>query len=517
MVRLGVALLLTIALVTGTAASEQGNGGGSSGELSESPPTASGSPDGGERIALLAGCGSCHTAEGGEPYAGGRVLLTPFGNIATPNITPDQATGIGDYTLDDFRTVLHRGIRKDGAPLYPAMPYLHYTKMTDADVERLWAYISALGPIQNEVTVNQLRFPFSVRPSLWAWRSLYFDEGRFEESSAKDAVWNRGAYIVEALGHCGACHTPRDAAGGPIISRALTGARIEEWYAPDISNGPSSVIRDWSVDRLERFLREDSAENHVAVGSMQLVVAELSKVPEADVHAVAVYLKAQRARGAPDPGRPADTASMRRQIALGEGIFAAHCATCHGADGMGAPGVAASLVDAGGVVAREPDNVISVLLEGVAPQGDYGVMPTFRDQLNDAEIAAVTNYVRTAWANDAAPNATVSHVAGLRAITEATPGALTAARCPPSPANRIDAELRAKLQQAADGAGPDRAALRRIVSDYFAANPDSSVTDALVDLSGVYCRAVAQSGAPLADVVKHEYAFMRAVLGVAPR
>ncbi|MEJ2517372.1 MAG: cytochrome c, partial [Methyloceanibacter sp.] len=159
----------------------------------------------------------------------------------TPNITPDKATGIGTWTRDDFANALRNGVDDEGAPLYPAMPYVHYTKMTDDDLDALWAYMQTVTPVNNEVKVNELPFPYSVRSSLLAWKAMFFTPGRFEPDPSKSAEYNRGAYLVEALGHCGSCHTPRNFMGASITDEALQGATIQEWYAPDISNGKDSV------------------------------------------------------------------------------------------------------------------------------------------------------------------------------------------------------------------------------------------------------------------------------------
>ncbi len=414
-----------------------------------------GDVDAGHAVANAAGCSACHTGPSGEPFAGGTVLDSPFGKLAAPNITPDPETGIGGWTYDDFEGALRRGVNEDGMPLYPAMPYDHYTRMTDTDLDNLWAYIQTVKPVKNEVDVNRLPFPFNVRVSLFGWQALFFTEGRFEPDPSHSDEWNRGAYLVEALSHCGACHTPRDALGGSITSQRLQGGRIEEWYAPDISNGPNSVIADWDVARLEAFLIGNDGMNHVAVGAMSDVIGELQTVPESDVHAIAVYLKDQPAaddtRGKPE--EMTVTPALRESWAS---LYAGECTTCHGADGTGAPGVAASLVGSGAVLAREPVNVISVLLEGIAPRGDYGAMPSFRNSLSDAEIAGLANYVRTSWGNDAPANARPEMVAGLRNVTTATPGALEADTCPNVPAARIPDALREDITKAASASSARR-------------------------------------------------------------
>lgn len=436
-------------------------------------------------------------------------LRTPFGTLVTPNITQDEETGIGSWTFEDFAATIHEGLNEDGEPIYPAMPYIYYTKMTDGDVESLWAYMQTIEPVSKEVEVNQLPFPFNVRASLWAWRELYLEEGRFEPDASKDEVWNRGAYLVEAMTHCGACHTPRDALGGPVADRSLEGAKIEEWYAPDISDGPDSVIAGWSVERLEAFLAGESQQDHVAVGSMHRVVEELSQSRPEDVHAIAVYIKDQ-------PGSDSEAAEAKpavREVSdetrtAWATVYGDNCETCHGADGQGAPGVAASLVGSGAVIAEEPDNIISVVLEGIEARGEYGIMPTFRDSMTDEQIAAAVNYVRTSWGNEAAPNARPDMVEGMRNVTEATPEAVAAATCPPVKIDRVSDDIRQSITDLVqqESVGPD--VVEPIVSAYNADNPDATATERMTDLSGLYCRDVAETGAARNTVMARELRFM---------
>ncbi|MEO1102252.1 MAG: cytochrome c, partial [Pseudomonadota bacterium] len=419
--------------------------------------------------------------------------------------------GIGGWTFDDFKNVIHDGRGHDGEYLYPAMPYVHYTKMTDADLQSLWAYIQTLAPVNNEVDVNQLPFPFNVRQSLMVWRALYFTEGRFQPNSDKDDTWNRGAYIVESLTHCGACHTPRDAMGGQRADRRLMGAQLSEWYAPDISNGPNSIIHDWSVDRLKELLSGDSGSNHVALGEMRDVVMDLSKATEDDVHAIAVYLKDQPtneevAKRPPPPPVPAATK------AEWEGIYANNCASCHQADGEGAPGLAASMVGEGGVLAAHPDNVISVMLEGIAPSGEFGLMPSFRDSLSDAEIAAVANYVRTSWGNEAAPNATARHVAYLRNMTETSAGVQDGAMCPSVPNDALSEATRSMVVDLAQKGSIDPADVAKITAQFKADRPDATNTDTVVDLGSTYCLTLMRGGATRSDAMEGYLSFANAVL-----
>ncbi len=244
----------------------------------------------GAYVARAAGCRACHSGEAGD-YAGGKVIETPFGNLASANITPDPETGIGGWTLADFDRALRQGHNREGEPLYPAMPYMHYTKMTDEDLGLLWDYIQSLEPVRNEVDVNRLPFPYSIRASVNVWQGLYFEEGRFEPDPEESDTWNRGAYLVQAMAHCGSCHTPRDALGGPKKDQFLQGRQLGSYYAPDISGGPGSVIGDRSVEELTAFLHGNGENNHVALSDMRQVTSDLSSLREDDVRAIATYIK----------------------------------------------------------------------------------------------------------------------------------------------------------------------------------------------------------------------------------
>ncbi len=200
----------------------------------------------GRYVAIAADCGSCHSQRG-QNFAGGAALDTPFGKIYPPNITQDPSTGIGGWTLADFDRAVRQGIGKDGALLYPAMPYTNYTKISDDDLNALWAYIRSLPAIKHESPKNTLPFPLNIRSSLIVWQELYFKPGSFRPDAAHDAVWNRGAYLVDALGHCDMCHTQRNLAQATEPRHYLTGAQIEGWYAPDISDDPLSDIARWTA------------------------------------------------------------------------------------------------------------------------------------------------------------------------------------------------------------------------------------------------------------------------------
>jgi mono/diheme cytochrome c family protein len=246
----------------------------------------------GAYVARVANCLSCHTPPGAEPFSGGRALATDFGVFYSPNITPDIETGLGGWTEEAFARAVRRGVRKDGALLYPLMPLESYAHMTDEDVHALWLYLQSVPPVRRAAPAHDLSFPFNLRIALRGWRIAHFDLAPYAPAPEKSEEWNRGAYLAEALAHCAACHSPRGRAGGIIEGERFTGGDVEDWRAPDISGGPSSRVADWSEEQLAAFLRTGEAEGLVAAGPMAEVVQNgLSHLTDADARAIAVYLK----------------------------------------------------------------------------------------------------------------------------------------------------------------------------------------------------------------------------------
>lgn len=469
----------------------------------------------GAYLAAASHCASCHTAPDGARYAGGFRLETPFGALITPNITPDPETGIGGWSREQFAAALREGVGDEGDPLYPAMPYLYFTRITDEDIDALWAYFRSVEPAANEVEVNQLPFPYNVRASLRGWKLLFFEEGRFEPEAGRDAAFNRGKYLVEALGHCGSCHTPRNALGAPIEDAALKGALVREWYAPNISNDARSVMREWSVEALAEFLAEGHGQGNVTVfGSMEPVVDEsLSRMTGDDLRAIAVYLTTRDAAPAEPPEIEA-AALDPAMAALGERVYALNCENCHGEDGEGRPGVAASLVDNGAVTASKPHNVIAAVLEGFPADGAWGAMPSFAEQLGDVEIAAVANYVRDRWGNDAPANATPGMARewrGLATIDEEKPRGVL---CPNVPAERLDDETLAALREL-DPNAIAATELEDLAARYRDRHPGLGHGEAVLALYAGFCRIVAEEapsqGARLAMVGDFSQAVSRAM------
>jgi mono/diheme cytochrome c family protein len=459
-----------------------------SGQTASAQTTSSGSlVKRGEYVARAADCNSCHTAPGGKPFAGGYALQSAFGTIYGTNITPDAKTGIGTWTKADFERALRRGIRKDGDYLYPAMPYTSYTKMTASDMNALWAYMRSLPPVNNTIPKNTLPFPLTIRSGMAVWQSLYFKPGPFTPTPGKDAVWNRGAYLVEALAHCNDCHTPRNLAQATESSHVLAGAQIEGWYAPDISNDAMSKLAYWNVGDLAKFLKTGGApDNTKTFGPMQEVVHDsLQYLTDADLHAIAVYLKDQSTNA--QPVKP--TKAYLPGIAAGKLVYENNCSSCHQSNGKGIPSTVPALAGNDSVTAGEPYNVIMAMLEGFAPQGSWGAMGSFAKTLSDDQIADVANYVRTAWGNNAPANATPWSVGNWRKNATTAAVGSSAMLCP----NLADDVIAPALQDTPDAlkqAASDHSKMSALVGKYRASRPGSSKAQVIEALSTAYCRAV---------------------------
>lgn len=369
----------------------------------------------GEYLARAGDCISCHTADGGTPFAGGYRLNTPFGYLLAPNITPDDATGIGRWSADDFYRAMHDGVNKRGQDMYPAMPYDFYTRLTRADSDAIYAYLRTLKPVSNAVDINHLRFPFNQRWSMSVWRELYFDEGTFKPDPTKSASWNRGAYLVDGLGHCSSCHSPRNALGGIEQSKAYTGASIDDWFAPNLSSNLHTGLGTWSAGELATYLKTGAAAGRTtAFGPMaEVITNSLSHLSDADLAAMAEYLKAIPPNSSLRAGKPAPDPTRVN----GATLYMDHCGGCHQAKGRGIAGVFPPLAGNGAVIAPDPANIIKVVLNGLPQRGAYIPMPALGGQLSDQQIADIANYVRTSWGNSAQPNSTAALVARLRKDT----------------------------------------------------------------------------------------------------
>ncbi len=358
----------------------------------------------GRYLAEAADCGSCHTNPGSKhPFSGGRPIETPFGILVSPNITPDRETGIGNWSDEDFDAAVRHGRRPDGARLYPAMPFPYYTRMSREDVTAIRAYLNTVEPVQNAVRVNRLPFPLSLRAAMAVWDALYFKPGEFQQTSSKSNEWNRGAYLVQGPGHCGACHTPKTFLGGDKLSKPLQGYTLQGWVAPDISSG-QGALRDWSMADIAEYLKTGHNRNAAAAGLMgEVVELSTSKMTDEDTRATATYLK--------DISGPASdfTASAEKdELSAGQAIYQDLCASCHRPDGTGSASLFPNLSQAAPVSARDPATVLRVILQGAQsvatdrePTGP--AMPAFGWQLDDRQISAVATYVRDRWGRHAPP------------------------------------------------------------------------------------------------------------------
>jgi mono/diheme cytochrome c family protein len=360
----------------------------------------------GKALVTAGDCVACHTAPGGAPFAGGLALQTPFGAIMTPNITPDNATGIGSWSANDLARAMHEGRRPGGTYLYPAFPYPYYTKVARADVEAIYAYLRSLPAVTNTVNRNTLPFPFNIRLSMMGWNSLFFTPGTFAADPKRSDEFNRGAYLVEGLGHCGACHTPFNAFGASKASQYLQGNQIDNWTAPNITNDMHSGLGKWSTEDIAQYLKTGQTRFSLASGPMKDVIENsTSKMPDSDLKAIAVYLKERGAAGSP---APVPLASSDPRMQAGEAIFTDTCSACHTRSGAGVEHLFPRL--AGNVVATQDDpaSLIRIVIAGgraaaTEERPTSPAMPSLGFRLNDNEVAAVVTYVRNSWGNAGSP------------------------------------------------------------------------------------------------------------------
>ena len=363
----------------------------------------------GRYLALAGNCGACHTRPGGEPFAGGLAFETPFGTIYSSNITPDAKTGIGRWKAADLRRAMHEGIAADGSHLFPAFPYPSYTKVTDADVDDIYAYLRTLNPVRYVPPDNSILF--SMRWALGPWNKLYFRPGRFVPDPDRPAGWNRGAYLVQGLGHCGACHTPRNAQMAELPERALQGGvvtgavapgRQRDWFAVNLTNAKHGLAA-WSEAELVRYFRTGVSPRGSTLGPMNEVVEHsLRHLDEGDLRAIAVYLK-----GLDGPAYDG-VAVTPEQARAGSAIYEERCEECHGRSGRGGFFTGPALSGSAIVQGENPATLINAILYGstierAAGTSSWEPMPAYADALSDAEVAAVANFLRGSWGHGAAP------------------------------------------------------------------------------------------------------------------
>ncbi|MGL6520329.1 c-type cytochrome [Aeromonas dhakensis] len=353
----------------------------------------------GEYVAKLGDCAACHTSEASKPLAGGKGFPTPVGTVYATNITPDKTHGIGNYSLPEFIKVMREGITRSGDPLYPAMPYTAYAKMSDEDLTALYHYL--MQDVQPQAIANKasdIPWPLNMRWPLRGWNWLYHDDGRFTPVAGKSEEWNRGAYLVQGAGHCGSCHTPR---GIGMQEKALTeadplylsGATLDGWYAPDIRG--SRYDKQALID----LLKTGRSQHQAVSGPMAEVITHSSQYfSDADLASIATYLTGL------DDEAPAARGNRAYASAGGKADYAMYCSTCHGNDGRGNDHVIPSLVGNQTVLAEDPSSLLNVLLHGAetpVTQGNIGYhMPGYGWTLNDQQIAELVNTLRASWGNE---------------------------------------------------------------------------------------------------------------------
>lgn len=381
----------------------------------------------GARLAAVGDCSSCHTAGNGRPYAGGVPLHTPFGTIHGTNITPDPETGIGGWSESAFVRAMREGIARDGTHLYPAFPYDHFTHTTDDDLHALYAYLMTRDPVRASNRDNDVRFPFSIRPLVAGWNALYLRKSAFRPDPSRSAEWNRGAYLVQSLGHCGSCHSPRNALGAERQDAELAGGEAQGWYVPALNAASPSPL-PWTVEHLETYLRTGIVRDHaIAGGPMQEVVGSLGRASADDVRAIAVYIestmgpvtgdreaRASAARRRAAQGPLANVTADDRQFAassgngngnaglaqLGARVYDDACAACHDLGRTESSSGALRLPLAVAVYDPDPRSLLRIVRDGIAPlPGQAGRwMPAFGSTLSDEQLVALLTYLRAAAA-----------------------------------------------------------------------------------------------------------------------
>jgi mono/diheme cytochrome c family protein len=379
----------------------------------------------GEYLTHAADCEVCHTAKGGVPFAGGLAFVLPFGTLYSTNITADSDTGIGNYSDADFLGAIHKGVGRGHTPLYPAMPYASYTYMSDEDALAIKAYLFSLKPVHQAAPQNTLVFPFNQRSLMWVWSLLFNPDKRFEPRVARSPEWNRGAYLVEALGHCGECHTPRNLFQALNNRAKFAGTVQAGWRAYNITPDPASGLGAWKDSEIAHYLSLGHADGHgTATGPMGEAIDEgLSYLAQTDITAIVAYLRSLPAIATSDlpaanthPASSLHTEGVAAAVdPQGKAVYEGACASCHGWSGVSPVMPFATLTGARAVNDSTANNVAQVILSGArrAPKGDPANMPAFGEAYSDYEIASVANYVTARFGTQASA-LTAERVAKLR-------------------------------------------------------------------------------------------------------
>ncbi|MDE2238568.1 MAG: cytochrome c [Rhodospirillales bacterium] len=461
----------------------------------------------GKYLVTAADCMPCHTGPGHAPFSGGLMMQTPFGGLSTPNITPDKATGIGNWTDKEFYAALHDGVSPGRNYLvfpkflYPAMPYTSYTKLSYPDVMAIKAYLDSLAPVNAPRLPSSMKFPFNQRPVLLGWRILFFRTGPMQMTPAWDEHMKNGAYLTEALGHCGECHTPRNLMEAMIQSRAYAGAPIDNLFAPNISSDKTYGVGGWSKADLVAYLHDDGnmvkGSPYGAMGDM--TDHSTSLLPVSDDQDIAEYLQTATKPQVTPPGPAISNAAA--SIARGKALYSNNCASCHGDNGAGLPpNFVPNLAGNDSVTAEKPDNLIGAVLGGLDSWADGGPqMPAFGAQFTDQQIADIDNYVRTAWGNKGSADATAADVKRLRGAVQ-LPGAASQAAdelgCPRIGSGGPNgvADPGNGLLNIYEGATPATMAnrTRELITAVKANNNTISQADLTNTLVAAYCPVLAQ-------------------------
>ncbi len=357
----------------------------------------------GQYLVRVGDCLSCHLAPGGQPFAGGLGLNTPFGVIYSANITPDAKTGIGDWTPDAFYAAMHDGKGSKGH-LYPAFPYPWFTRVSRADDDAIFAYLKTLPPVDYTPPANKLPFPLGLRGLVSGWNLLFFHKTEFAPDAAQSPEWNRGAEIVTGLGHCTACHSPKNVLGAEKSGKKFEGGVLDAFVAPDLTGNGRTGLGGWSVEDITEYLQTGRNARAGAAGPMaEVITYSTSLMTDADRHAIAVYLKSLPASG-DKPAKEPEAIAMKR----GGAVYSDACASCHLEDGVGQPRFFPPLGKNAVVQQGDPTGIVHLILAGgrVGPSATRPspmTMPSFAWKLNDQEIADLSTFLRNSWGNQAAP------------------------------------------------------------------------------------------------------------------
>jgi mono/diheme cytochrome c family protein len=363
----------------------------------------------GRDLAAIGNCNDCHTVRGGKNFAGGLPVPTPFGTIFSSNITPDAETGIGNWPEAAFRRAMRSGVNREGQHLYPTFPYDHFTNVSDEDDQALYAYLMTRQPVHAPARENQLSFPLDYRPIIAGWKLLFLRRETYQPDSTKSAEWNRGAYLVEGLAHCGACHTPRNALGAERATAQFAGGDVDNWHAYAINEHSRAPV-PWDADALFAYLRDGWHPDHgTARGPMAEVVSNLSSAPDSDVRAIAVYMAGVFGAPAPDRKREGEAALAQAKTpsvpssqdnTAGASIYAAACASCH-ESGRALPYGGINLALSTAISSPDPRNAANIVLSGVrAVEGERSpIMPGFAASMNDEQVSVLLNYLRARFSS----------------------------------------------------------------------------------------------------------------------